>query len=113
MIIADLNESQGREYPARRRTQNIAGGASPLQTTMRNKAIYADGDKTDPIDARDLANLQRGGYTRRVYHTDNEQRPALLRPDDLHELPAGEAPDRCVATFETIVKNNNKDCRVR
>lgn len=32
MIIADLNEIAGRVYPARRRTQNLAGGASPIQT---------------------------------------------------------------------------------
>jgi len=31
MIIADLNEIEGRTYPARRRTQNLAGGASPIQ----------------------------------------------------------------------------------
>jgi mannose-6-phosphate isomerase-like protein (cupin superfamily) len=30
MIVADLNEIQGRRYPARRRTQNIVGGASPI-----------------------------------------------------------------------------------
>lgn len=30
MIIADLSEIQGRRYPARRRTQNIVGGASPI-----------------------------------------------------------------------------------
>jgi len=31
MIIADLNEIEGRTYPARRRTQNLVGGASPVQ----------------------------------------------------------------------------------
>jgi mannose-6-phosphate isomerase-like protein (cupin superfamily) len=31
MIIADLKEIQGRTYPARRRTQNLVGGASPIQ----------------------------------------------------------------------------------
>jgi quercetin dioxygenase-like cupin family protein len=31
MIIADLNQIQGRTYPARRRTQNLVGGASPVQ----------------------------------------------------------------------------------
>jgi mannose-6-phosphate isomerase-like protein (cupin superfamily) len=33
MIIADLNCIEGRTYPARRRTQNVAGGASPIQAT--------------------------------------------------------------------------------
>ena len=31
MIIADLNEMEGRTYPARRRTRNLVGGASPIQ----------------------------------------------------------------------------------
>ena len=43
----------------------------------RNKAIYADGDKTDPLDAGGLAALQRGGYTREVYPTQDEDRLAL------------------------------------
>ena len=33
MIIADLQHIEGRTYPARRRTQNLAGGASPIQCT--------------------------------------------------------------------------------
>lgn len=32
MIISDLREIEGRTYPARRRTQNLAGGAAPIQT---------------------------------------------------------------------------------
>jgi len=31
MIIADLNEMEGRGYPARRRTRNLVGGVSPVQ----------------------------------------------------------------------------------
>ena len=31
MIIADLHKIEGRRYPARRRTQNLVGGASPIQ----------------------------------------------------------------------------------
>jgi mannose-6-phosphate isomerase-like protein (cupin superfamily) len=31
LIIADLAEITGRKYPARRRTQNLVGGASPIQ----------------------------------------------------------------------------------
>lgn len=33
MIIADLAEIAGRAYPARRRTQNLVGGASPIQAS--------------------------------------------------------------------------------
>lgn len=33
MTIADLNEIEGRTYPARRRTRNLVGGASPVQAT--------------------------------------------------------------------------------
>jgi len=31
MTIADLSKIAGRSYPARRRTQNLVGGASPIQ----------------------------------------------------------------------------------
>ncbi len=31
MTIADLKEIKGRTYPARRRTQNLVGGQSPIQ----------------------------------------------------------------------------------
>jgi mannose-6-phosphate isomerase-like protein (cupin superfamily) len=31
MIVADLERIEGRRYPARRRTQNLVGGASPIQ----------------------------------------------------------------------------------
>jgi quercetin dioxygenase-like cupin family protein len=33
MRIADLANIAGRTYPARRRTQNLVGGASPIQAT--------------------------------------------------------------------------------
>src|ERR1700755_3207280 len=33
MIIADLSQISGRTYPARRRTQNLVGGMSPIQAT--------------------------------------------------------------------------------
>src|SRR6476646_8556314 len=33
LIIADLEQIAGRTYPARRRTQNLVGGASPIQAT--------------------------------------------------------------------------------
>ncbi len=31
MIIADLSQIEGRRYPARRQTQNLVGGALPIQ----------------------------------------------------------------------------------
>jgi mannose-6-phosphate isomerase-like protein (cupin superfamily) len=33
MTVADLAQTAGRTYPARRRTQNLVGGASPIQAT--------------------------------------------------------------------------------
>ena len=33
MTIADLTQIAGRTYPARRRTQNLVGGASPIQAS--------------------------------------------------------------------------------
>jgi mannose-6-phosphate isomerase-like protein (cupin superfamily) len=31
MLTVDINEMAGRTYPARRRTRNVVGGASPIQ----------------------------------------------------------------------------------
>ena len=33
MIIADLNKTEGKVYPARRKTQNVVGGLSPIQAS--------------------------------------------------------------------------------
>ena len=46
MIVADLSEISGRVYPARRRTQNVVGGASPIQATtfsMGNVTLEPNG----------------------------------------------------------------------
>jgi mannose-6-phosphate isomerase-like protein (cupin superfamily) len=46
MIIADLSEIPGRTYPARRRTQNLVGGASPIQAknfSMGNVTLEPNG----------------------------------------------------------------------
>ena len=46
MTIADLNSIAGRTYPARRRTQNLVGGASPIQATnfsMGNVTLEPNG----------------------------------------------------------------------
>lgn len=41
MIIADLRNIAGRTYPARRRTQNLVGGASPIQATYFSMGMVA------------------------------------------------------------------------
>ena len=46
MIISDLEKIAGRRYPARRRTQNIVGGAAPIQATnfsLGNVTLDPDG----------------------------------------------------------------------
>jgi mannose-6-phosphate isomerase-like protein (cupin superfamily) len=46
MTTADLSKIEGRTYPARRRTQNLVGGASPIQATnfsMGNVTLEPDG----------------------------------------------------------------------
>lgn len=46
MIIADLANIEGRTYPARRRTQNLVGGMSPIQATnfaMGNVTLEPNG----------------------------------------------------------------------
>lgn len=45
----------------------------------RNAYIAKDGDKDDPIDAGKLAALARGGFLRRVYHSDDEGLVLLKR----------------------------------
>jgi len=46
MIIADLAQITGRAYPARRRTQNLVGGLSPIQASnfsMGNVTLEPNG----------------------------------------------------------------------
>jgi len=46
MIIADLAQIPGRAYPARRRTQNLVGGASPIEArnfSMGNVMLEPNG----------------------------------------------------------------------
>jgi len=43
----------------------------------RNAYIAKDGDKDDRIDAAKLADLLAGGYLRKVYHSDDEDRVVL------------------------------------
>jgi transposase len=43
----------------------------------RNRLIVGDGDKTNAIDAKKLAELQQGGYTRAVYHGATQERLEL------------------------------------
>ena len=50
----------------------------------RNHLIYKDGDKTDALDARDLAALYRGGFIRQVHHSLDEERVALREAVALH-----------------------------
>jgi quercetin dioxygenase-like cupin family protein len=46
MIVADLSQIAGRVYPARRRTQNLVGGVSPIQASnfsMGNVTLESGG----------------------------------------------------------------------
>jgi quercetin dioxygenase-like cupin family protein len=46
VIIADLSQIAGRTYPARRKTQNLVGGASPIQAqnfSMGHVTLEPDG----------------------------------------------------------------------
>lgn len=46
MILSDLSQTPGRTYPARRLTQNIVGGTSPIQATnfsMGNVTLEPNG----------------------------------------------------------------------
>lgn len=41
MTIADLSQIEGRRYPARRRTQNLVGGLSPIQASTFSMGFVA------------------------------------------------------------------------
>ena len=43
----------------------------------RNRLIAAEGDKDDPVDARKLADLYRGGYLKAVHHPESLERAIL------------------------------------
>ena len=46
MTISDLSQIEGRRYPARRRTQNLAGGVAPVQAknfSIGNVTLDPDG----------------------------------------------------------------------
>ena len=51
----------------------------------RNKVIYDDGDKSDLLDAAWLAALHRGGFTKLVHHTQDEQRQSLKESVALYQ----------------------------
>lgn len=50
----------------------------------RNRLIAHDGDKADPIDAKKLAQLLRGGYLKEVHHADSLERAAFKQLVLLH-----------------------------
>jgi transposase len=51
----------------------------------RNRVIYDDGDKSDPLDAAWLAALHRGGFTKLVHHTKDQQRQSLKESVALYQ----------------------------
>jgi len=57
----------------------------------RNRSVYDDGDKTDPLDAAELAGLCRSGHIREVYHTLDEGRLALKEAVSLYHDRTREA----------------------
>lgn len=54
-----------------------AADALVVSEPRRNRLIAAEGDKDDPIDARKLAELYRGGYVKPVHHPEAFERVAF------------------------------------
>jgi transposase len=50
----------------------------------RNRWIAREGDKDDPLDARKLADLYRGGYLKAVHHPDSLKRSILKQQVSLY-----------------------------
>lgn len=56
--------------------RNLQGVADEVIVSepRRNRLIAQEGEKDDPIDVHKLGDLYRGGYIRRVHHSDSQKR---------------------------------------
>ncbi len=104
MLIADLRQLEGRNYPARRRTQHLVGGASPIQS-----ANFAMGHVTlEP----------RGGQV--PWHNQDQEevylilegRGELCLGDERREIEAGQAVWIPPRVFHQITNTGDRPLRM-
>ena len=108
MIIADLNEIAGRTYPARRRTQNLVGGPSPIQATafaMGNVTLEPNGGQVPwhNQEQEEVYFIVEGtcemclGEERRIVSTGQA---AFIPPGVFHQLTnIGDTPARMIYVY--------------
>mgnify|MGYP000996624976 CR=1 FL=1 len=108
MIIADLNEIAGRTYPARRRTQNLVGGASPIQASafaMGNVTLEPNGGQVPwhNQEQEEIYFIVEGtcemclGEERRIVSTGQA---AYIPPGVFHQLTnIGDTPARMIYVY--------------
>lgn len=108
MIIADLKEIAGRTYPARRRTQNLVGGASPIQATafaMGNVTLEPNGGQVPwhNQEQEEIYFIVEGtcemclGEERRIVSTGQA---AYIPPGVFHQLTnIGDTPARMIYVY--------------
>jgi quercetin dioxygenase-like cupin family protein len=108
MIIADLKEIAGRTYPARRRTQNLVGGPSPIQATafaMGNVTLEPNGGQVPwhNQEQEEVYFIVEGtcemclGEERRIVSTGQA---AFIPPGVFHQLTnIGDTPARMIYVY--------------
>lgn len=108
MIIADLNQIAGRTYPARRRTQNLVGGASPIQASafaMGNVTLEPNGGQVPwhNQEQEEIYFIVEGtcemclGEERRIVSTGQA---AYIPPGVFHQLTnIGDTPARMIYVY--------------
>ena len=108
MIIADLKEIAGRVYPAKRRTQNLVGGMSPIQATafaMGNVTLEPNGGQV-PWHNQDQEEVYFIVEGNGEMCLGEERRPisagqaAFIPPHVFHQLPnTGDTPMRMIYVY--------------
>jgi quercetin dioxygenase-like cupin family protein len=108
MIVADLGKIEGRRYPARRRTQNLVGGASPIQAKqfcMGNVTLEPRGGQVPwhNQEQEEIYFIVEGagemclGAERQTVHTGQA---VFIPPGVFHQLTnTGESPLRMVYCY--------------
>ena len=108
MIIADLKEIAGRVYPAKRRTQNLVGGMSPIQATafaMGNVTLEPNGGQV-PWHNQDQEEVYFIVEVNGEMCLGEERRPtsagqaAFIPPHVFHQLTnTGDTPMRMIYVY--------------
>ena len=104
MIVADLAQIEGRRYPARRRTQNVVGGLSPIQAknfSIGNVTLEPDGGQVP----------WHNQEQEEVYFI-IEGRAEMCLGEERRELVAGQAAYIPPGVFHQLTNIGDTPCRM-